>query len=106
MALIPTSKNLGISDNEEDKAHDFKYSGDPSRELEVARVQLLFEFTIVPHVRADDEPPPVDEEELNPEIVQCAFVSYFSPFADARNHPLYHGEDNRGMSNRSIVLGV
>jgi hypothetical protein len=70
-------------------ASDFQYDGN----LEAAKIQLLFEFTLLPH-------PSLLQEE--PQSVECAFIQYLAPFADSVNKPLFrNGEfgEKEGAAN-------
>jgi hypothetical protein len=71
---------------------EFQYNGT----VEAAKIQLLFEFTLVPH------PSLVDEE---PQQVDCAFVQYLAPFADSVNKPLFkHDGDGRHKEGGKICM--
>ena len=70
-------------------ASDFQYDG----KLEAAKIQLLFDFTLLQH-------PSLPQEE--PQLVECAFMQYLAPFADSVNKPLFkHGEfgEKEGAAN-------
>ena len=68
---------------------DFQYDG----KLEAARIQLFFEFTLLPHSSLPQE---------EPQVVECAFIQNILPFADSVNKPLFkHGEfgEKEGAAN-------
>jgi hypothetical protein len=62
-------------------AEDFRYPGDDRNSIEVARLQLLFDFVLVPD--------PSIQEEVENELVEAAFVQNLAAFADERGAPLY-----------------
>jgi hypothetical protein len=77
VAMVPTELDYA----------DFNY---PSDKVEIARLQLLFTFTITPD-------PGV--EGLESEEVEAAFVQRFEPFADSRGFPLY-SHDGKGKNKQ------
>ena len=76
VSLIPAA--VGIS--------AFKYDRMNPDSIEAARVELFFEFTMVP---SED----LGESNLQPEKVRAAFIKYISPFADALGKPLTKATD-------------
>jgi hypothetical protein len=80
VAMVPTEMDYAA----------FKY---PAHNVDVARLQLLFTFTITPDPECDG---------IEPEEVEAAFVQRFQPFADSRGFPLYshdgHGRNRQGKS--------
>ena len=74
VALMPTS--LGYD--------EFEYPSDARNPVEIARLQLLFDFTITPAPGIPD---------LQMETVEAAFVQRLAPFADERGYPLFQVDD-------------
>ena len=76
VALIPASVAIA----------EFKYDKIKQDTIEAARVELFFEFTLVPS-------PDLEDSDLQPEKVRAAYVKYISPFADALGKPLTKATD-------------
>ena len=76
---------------------EFKYDRDKQDSIEAARVELFFEFTIVPSQE-------LEESDLEPEIVRAAFVKYISPFADALGKPLTRATDEGPRKGKFVMI--
>jgi hypothetical protein len=87
---------IGLIPSETD-FDDFKYPCSFGDQIEVARLQLLFDFTILPDPQANG---------MEADLVQAAFVQRLAPFADDRGFPLYE-HDGRGNNKqcKSASLG-
>ena len=83
---------------------DFVYNGDPGT-VDVARVQLFFEFTIIPYKPAEGEEVPEDAPS-EPDTIEAAFVSYISPFAESRNAPLFMPAVREEKKNGRVVTAA
>ena len=72
--------------------------------LDVGRVQLFFEFTLLPYHPPDGDGMEVDNrQKLDPATVRAAMVQYLSPFADSRDKPLWY-KDNLGRKQCESLL--
>lgn len=80
---------------------EFEYPGAKRNPVDVARIQLLFEFTISPYKD------PSSDEPREPEMYRAAFVQYISPFADELGKPLYRhdgrGGNKKGMKRHLLI---
>lgn len=87
VALIPAATEIS----------EFKYDRAHQDSIEAARVELLFEFTIVPS-------PELEESDLEPEIVRAAFVKYISPFADSLGKPLTRATEEGPRKGKFVIV--
>jgi hypothetical protein len=89
VALIPAAVKIS----------EFKYDRAKPDSIEAARVELFFEFTIIPSEE-------LEESDLQPEIVRAAYVKYISPFADALGKPLTKAADGprEGTIDEQFVI--
>ena len=89
VALVPAE--LGLD--------DFIYSDSRSNPVDIARLQLMFDFTILPDPTL---------AEMEPEPVEAVFVQRLAPFADSRGAPLYHhdgkGKDREGKMAKHVLI--
>ena len=69
---------------------DFEYPTRRKNPLDVAKVQLFFEFQLVPHENSEAAATGQDT------TARAAFVQYYLPFADDRNRPLYRKDAETG----------
>lgn len=84
VAMVPTEMDFA----------DFQYSPDDPHPVDIARLQLLFTFTITPGPEAAG----VEAAE-----VEAAFVQRFQPFADSRGFPLF-SHDGKGRNRQGKAL--
>jgi hypothetical protein len=72
-------------------AADFQYDW----KLEAGKIQLLFDFTLLPHSSLPQE---------EPHVVECAFIRYISSFADSVNKPLFKRGEKKVLPILEILL--
>ena len=89
VALVPSETDYA----------DFKYPCPSENPLEIARLQLLFEFTMLPDPEAVAD---------SADVVQAAFVQRFAPFADERGFPLFRhdGSGSRKQQQPDLFHGL
>lgn len=69
---------------------NFEYPTLRKNPLDIAKVQLFFEFQLVPHENSEAAKTGGDT------TARVAFVQYYLPFADDRNRPLQRKDNETG----------
>ena len=87
VAMVPLEADL--------EEWEYKYDGGAS--VDVARVQLFFEFTLQPGS---------EDTGLEPVVTRAVFVQHLSAFADALNKPLFRQKQAGARRECTIAKSV